>query len=730
MKHTYITLAACLFFTAGMQAQSIDEVLRQIEQNNKELQSQQHATRAAQLEVQTQNNLEDPSVEYSPFYTKGITGMSSSELVVTQGFDFPTLYAARSRSGKLQREALHRQYEATRRDILLNAKNLCLDLVMLNKQQGLLEERKKNADELLALFEKRLEEGDAGILEVNKIKMERMSVQTEVSLNNAAHRTALQQLLAMNGNLPMDFTSRDYPQVEALKKGVDILIACPGRLNDLIGQGFIDLSALEIFVLDEADRMLDMGFVHDVKKVIAKLPAQRQNLMFSATMPAEIEQLAAGILHDPAFVKVDPVSSTVDRIQQSLYYVEKGNKKLLLPWLIKNLQPPVVNALVFSRTKHGADKIAKDLTKQGIPAAAIHGNKSQTARVTALEDFKSGKTRVLVATDIAARGIDISELSHVFNYDLPEVPETYVHRIGRTARAGADGTAVSFCAPEEQEYLAGIEKLNRRKIPVVSGHPWDGVPAPVRPVLPVRGKKPRPEAEKPAEAPKKQAETAPAKAAKAAAPAPKQEPKAAKNAVPAKPKKEETLMQDSNAKRGVRNDRRANNRGANAPKEAAAPRARRENAAPARGSNAQPKFDPHFVSAPEATPLRPARKTPAAPAAPAIRSAQEPQNNQNASRSGSRRNDRSEQRAAQSNNARPARNERGSAGNQNRTGSAPRAPKAEPARRGRNAAARDEDPGLMLISRRPPQQKYTSFEEYMDAHGGATAPIEDHSEEV
>ena len=342
------------------------------------------------------------------------------------------------------------------------------------------------------------------------------------------------------------------PQVEALKKGVDILIACPGRLNDLIGQGFIDLSALEIFVLDEADRMLDMGFVHDVKKVIAKLPAQRQNLMFSATMPAEIEQLAAGILHDPAFVKVDPVSSTVDRIQQSLYYVEKGNKKLLLPWLIKNLQPPVVNALVFSRTKHGADKIAKDLTKQGIPAAAIHGNKSQTARVTALEDFKSGKTRVLVATDIAARGIDISELSHVFNYDLPEVPETYVHRIGRTARAGADGTAVSFCAPEEQEYLAGIEKLNRRKIPVVSGHPWDGVPAPVRPVLPVRGKKPRPEAEKLAEAPKKQAETAPAKAAKAAAPAPKQEPKAAKNAVPAKPKKEETLMQDSNARRRQR----------------------------------------------------------------------------------------------------------------------------------------------------------------------------------
>jgi len=209
------------------------------------------------------------------------------------------------------------------------------------------------------------------------------------------------------------------PQVAALKKGVDILIACPGRLNDLVGQGLLDLSNIEIFVLDEADRMLDMGFVHDVKKVIAKLPRQRQNLMFSATMPKEIEQLAAGILHDPAFVKVDPVSSTVDRIQQSLYFVEKGNKKFLLPWLIKNLKPEVVNALVFSRTKHGADKIAKDLNKQGIPAAAIHGNKSQTARVTALEDFKAGKTRVLVATDIAARGIDISELSHVFNYDLP-----------------------------------------------------------------------------------------------------------------------------------------------------------------------------------------------------------------------------------------------------------------------------------------------------------------------
>ena len=521
------------------------------------------------------------------------------------------------------------------------------------------------------------------------------------------------------------------PQVAALKKGVDILIACPGRLNDLVGQGLIDLSHIEIFVLDEADRMLDMGFVHDVKKVIAKLPAQRQNLMFSATMPKEIEQLAAGILHDPAFVKVDPVSSTVDRIDQSLYFVEKGNKKFLLPWLIQNLKPPVQNALVFSRTKHGADKIAKDLNKQGIPAAAIHGNKSQSARVAALEGFKAGNTKVLVATDIAARGIDISELSHVFNYDLPEVPETYVHRIGRTARAGADGTAVSFCAPEEQEYLAGIEKLNRRKIPVVSGHPWDGVPAPVRPEPPVRGKKPKAAAAEPAEKQAaKQAKPAKseAKPEKKAAPAPKVQAK------PVKIEKEEPLMDDTKRTTGGRsNDRRSNNNS----------RPRREQNAPARGSNAQPKFDPHFVSAPEATPLRPAKKTPAAPAAPAIRTAAQPAQ-QNSSMQGqkSRRNDRSDrparqnsQPAAQSQSAEQGRGaNNGQRGRQNASRNAQpapaRAPRAESSRRGRAAAARDEDPGLMLISRRPPQQKFTNFEEYMNAHGGATAPIEDHSDEV
>ena len=527
------------------------------------------------------------------------------------------------------------------------------------------------------------------------------------------------------------------PQVAALKKGVDILIACPGRLNDLVGQGLLDLSNIEIFVLDEADRMLDMGFVHDVKKVIAKLPRQRQNLMFSATMPKEIEQLAAGILHDPAFVKVDPVSSTVDRIQQSLYFVEKGNKKFLLPWLIKNLKPEVVNALVFSRTKHGADKIAKDLNKQGIPAAAIHGNKSQTARVTALEDFKAGKTRVLVATDIAARGIDISELSHVFNYDLPEVPETYVHRIGRTARAGADGTAVSFCAPEEKEYLAGIEKLNRRQIPVVSGHPWDGVPAPVKAAPPVRGKKPKAEAEQPEKPVKAEKPAKAEKAAKAEKPAvPKKEKAAAKQPGPKNTEPKEGTSMEENQKRtsgGRSENRRSNNS-----------RTRREGNAPQpanRGSNAQPKFDPHFVSAPEATPLRPVKKAPAAqPAAKQTAPAQNGQRQRGgqparAEQRTDRNDPRTEQRAERNaRNARPAQNSQSQQGSRNAAQSSrPARPAKSEAPRGRSrnaAPARDEDPGLMLISRRPPQQKFTNFEEYMTAHGGATAPIEDHTDET
>ena len=247
------------------------------------------------------------------------------------------------------------------------------------------------------------------------------------------------------------------PQVEQLKRGVDILVATPGRLNDLIGQGYIKLDKLEIFVLDEADRMLDMGFIHDVKKVISHLPQKRQTLFFSATMPAEVEKLAQSLLTDPVTVKVHPVSSTVDKIDQSLYMVDKANKKHLLAKLLK--EPQVESALVFTRTKHGADRVVRELSRVNIEARAIHGNKSQTARQQALSDFKTGKVRVMVATDIAARGIDIAGLSHVFNYDLPNEPESYVHRIGRTGRAGLDGTAVSFCCIDETKELRQIEKL-------------------------------------------------------------------------------------------------------------------------------------------------------------------------------------------------------------------------------------------------------------------------------
>ena len=238
------------------------------------------------------------------------------------------------------------------------------------------------------------------------------------------------------------------PQVARLKKGVDILTATPGRLNDLIGQGYIDLKNVEIFVLDEADRMLDMGFVHDVKRVLACLPGQKQTLLFSATMPREIEELADGLLHGPEKVMVAPPATTVERIEQSVYFVDKGNKRHLLAQLLQ--KPEVTSALVFTRTKHGADRVVRELARASIGAMAIHGNKSQNARQDALGRFKDGRIRVLVATDIAARGIDVSGLSHVFNYDLPNIPETYVHRIGRTGRAGHAGVAVSFCDFEEK----------------------------------------------------------------------------------------------------------------------------------------------------------------------------------------------------------------------------------------------------------------------------------------
>lgn len=259
-----------------------------------------------------------------------------------------------------------------------------------------------------------------------------------------------------------------HSQVEKLKSGVDILVATPGRLLDLMQQGYVNLKNIEYFVLDEADRMLDMGFLKDVKRIIAQLPTKRQSLFFSATMPRDIVELANTILVNPVKVEVTPSATTVDIIQQFVYFVDKKNKIHLLKDIMQ--EQNIDRALVFTRTKHGADRVARDLTKAGIRSLAIHGNKSQNARQAALAAFKESKTRVLVATDIAARGIDIDDLSHVINYELPNIAESYVHRIGRTGRAGADGKAIAFCDTEEKEYLKDIQKLIGKKVTEVEGH--------------------------------------------------------------------------------------------------------------------------------------------------------------------------------------------------------------------------------------------------------------------
>lgn len=261
------------------------------------------------------------------------------------------------------------------------------------------------------------------------------------------------------------------PQTDALQRGVDVLIATPGRLLDLINQGFIRLHTLDYFVLDEADRMLDMGFIHDIKRILPLLPKKRQSLFFSATMPPEIEKLAGTILHDPQKVEVTPPSSTVEKIDQSVYFVEKKEKVNLLRDLLKDKS--LESVLVFTRTKHGADKVARVLIKAEIKAEAIHGNKSQNARQRALSNFKDHTTRVLIATDIAARGIDVDHLTHVINFELPNVPETYVHRIGRTGRAGRSGVAFSFCDAEEVPLLKDIHKLIGKQIPVAGGHVFE-----------------------------------------------------------------------------------------------------------------------------------------------------------------------------------------------------------------------------------------------------------------
>jgi ATP-dependent RNA helicase RhlE len=262
----------------------------------------------------------------------------------------------------------------------------------------------------------------------------------------------------------------EKPQIRALKKGFDILVACPGRLLDLHGRGFVDLGSVELFVLDEADRMLDMGFIRDLRRIMAELPRERQNLLFSATMPKEIVKLASEFLNDPVHVSVTPQATPVDRIEQSVYFTEKSDKRRLLIHLLEDLD--VDRAIVFTRTKHGANRVVKHLQKVDVSAAAIHGNKSQNARTRALDGFRNGEVRVLVATDVASRGLDIDGVSHVFNFDLPNESESYVHRIGRTGRAGAEGVAIAFCDDSEGGYLRDIEKLTGVKIEPITQHPF------------------------------------------------------------------------------------------------------------------------------------------------------------------------------------------------------------------------------------------------------------------
>lgn len=317
---------------------------------------------------------------------------------------------------------------------------------------------------LQLMHEQQLQQRQRGIRALILTPTRELAIQIGESIQTYGKYLKMRHLVLFGG-------VSQHSQVQAIRSGVDIVVATPGRLLDLMQQRLISLNDIQYFVLDEADRMLDMGFVHDVKRVISKLPAKRQTLFFSATMPAEIKKLSDMLLTDPVKVEVSPVSSTAELIEQAVYFTERHNK---LPLLIHLLQDnSIETVLVFMQMKHACDKLAQSLNRAGIRAEAIHGNKSQNARQTALANFKSRRTRVLVATDIAARGIDIDELAHVINYELPNVSETYVHRIGRTGRAGASGKAISFCDHSERAFLSDIQKLIRKSVPVVTGHPFE-----------------------------------------------------------------------------------------------------------------------------------------------------------------------------------------------------------------------------------------------------------------
>jgi ATP-dependent RNA helicase RhlE len=290
-----------------------------------------------------------------------------------------------------------------------------------------------------------------------------LAIQIGESLNAYGRHTGLRHTVIFGG-------VSQHTQVDALRRGVDILVATPGRLMDLLNQRLLSLRNIELFILDEADRMLDMGFIADIRRIVPMLPPSRQTLFFSATMPAEIQHLADAILKNPVKVNVSPANSTTETVQQGVYFVEKLDKQALLKFILKDKQ--IETALIFTRTKHGADKVARFLNQSLITAEAIHGNKTQNARQRALYNFKNRRTRVLVATDIAARGIDVDNLTHVINYDLPNQAETYVHRIGRTGRAGASGIALSFCDADDKGFLQDIHRFINKTIPVIEEHPY------------------------------------------------------------------------------------------------------------------------------------------------------------------------------------------------------------------------------------------------------------------
>jgi ATP-dependent RNA helicase RhlE len=316
---------------------------------------------------------------------------------------------------------------------------------------------------LQRLFQEKIQAGPRGARSLILTPTRELAIQIAESLRAYGRHLHLRIALVYGG-------VGQKPQVDALARGVDILVATPGRLMDLMGQGHLKLDKVQIFVLDEADRMLDMGFIRDIRRIVATLPKAHQSLLFSATMPGDIAQLADSMLRDPVKVTVTPVASTVERVKQHVFFVEPAKKRALLAAMLEDAG--IGRALVFTRTKHGANKLVRQLAESRIGADAIHGDKTQGARQRALADFRSGRTRVLVATDIAARGIDIDGITHVINYEIPNMPESYVHRIGRTARAGASGTAFSFCGPEERSYLRDIERVTRRTLTVVTDHPF------------------------------------------------------------------------------------------------------------------------------------------------------------------------------------------------------------------------------------------------------------------